>query len=585
MQKIILEELRKLVKIEDIISKYVNLKHKGKYLKGLCPFHQETESSFTVTPERNQFYCFGCKEKGDIFDFLMKYHGYSFMDALQEVADFYCVEIENKHLLIRAKKQAIFDINKIFMDECIKHIEKIEKTLYFKGLNNSIISKCNIGFCENGYDIYDKLSKKFTKEQIESACLFIKYKGVIKSIFENRIIIPISDRKNILGFGGRRIDELDMKSAKYINSFNSLVFDKSKILYEVESSMFKGEHLFIVEGYFDVMLLIQIGFGNVVGLNGTSISGYQMDDIKNRLSSGERILLFDGDKSGVDSMIKLIDKFIMNDIDVKLVILPDNQDPCEFIKNNNIKDRNEFDEYIRHHKKDGLCYKIDTILNKYNLKDIIERQKALDTIEKWLSSFNKYFIYQKGIEHLINKLEMDYETFLSKFKRKNISDFSEPEEKKKTFNDEILYQLRLMKLFLDHPDELYEYLETIPIDLVFFNPILRKIFRGISEIIKVKDKGALYTFEEHLKTNLDNFNNSDLKAIKLLKSFTDGCLYDDPVAFMMDTLKLIRLSQIDKEIQKMKKSIDNITEFDKKIEALKKVDDLTDKKNHIKLDM
>jgi DNA primase catalytic core len=584
MKKITLEELRKLVKIEDIVSKYVKIEKRGKYLKAICPFHKETEPSFTITPERNQFYCFGCKEKGDAFDFLMKINNYTFIDALKEIADMYNVEVDNRYIEMRDEKQAIFDINKMFMVECIKNIEKIKKYLHFRGLNDNTILNSKLGYCKNGAEIYKKLITKFTEEQIRKANLFSIFKTQKTSIFENRIIIPITEGKNIIGFGARRLDDNDTKQAKYMNSFNNLVFDKSKILYKTETSMCKGEHLLIVEGYFDVMMLNQIGFGNVVGLNGTSISNYQLNKIKNSLSTGSFYLMLDGDKAGIKAMLNMVDEFIKNDIDIKLLILPDGQDPCGFIKNN-IKSRIEFDEYLNHHKKDGLCFKIDMILKKYNLKSHIEKQKAFIYIENWLYSFDKYFVYEKGIEHLIVILDIDYKKFMEKFKKRNKDSFNNKEHKL-NLNDELRYQLRLIKLFIDYPDKLYEYIDNVPVDYVFTKPVLRKVFKAVIEIIRVKDYGVLQTNLEGVLSNvIENYNDIDKKAIKLIKDFVEKNLYEDVVTFMMETLKLIRLFQIDKEIQKMKKSLDNIVVIEEKLNILKRVDLLTDKKNHIKLDM
>ena len=280
-------EVRHIADIVEIISERIILKKAGKDLVGLCPFHSEKTPSFTVSPSKQIYHCFGCGAGGDIFSFLMKYEGIGFLEAIQEVAHRYGVDLPTQPTTPQQKneiseKQLFFDVNRQVMEFFRSKLldrsigEKARAYLEKRGFKSEVIDEFAIGYTPDGWD---NLTQFLRKSKIplsigEKAGLIIpkNHKGHYDR-FRNRIMFPIFDEKlRIIGFGGRVLDD---SKPKYLNSPETPIYHKGRSLYGVHASKDKCREtgvVFIVEGYFDLIGLHQHGFKNSVATLGTALT-------------------------------------------------------------------------------------------------------------------------------------------------------------------------------------------------------------------------------------------------------------------------------------------------------------------------
>lgn len=371
-----IDKIFESVKIEEIIGDFVSLKKKGVNYIGNCPFHNEKTPSFTVSPTKGIYKCFGCGVGGNAVKFIMEIEHYSYPEALKFIAKKYNIEVIEKELTNAQKKKqgekdALYTItqfaNTFFQNTLWQKEEgKLIAMTYFKerGFEEEIIKKFELGYSGK---IKDALTQSAMKSGFEENVLIksglsinITNKKYIDR-FHERVIFPIhSFSGRVLGFGGRSL--LVNKKAKYLNSPESLIYYKSKVLYglyQSKSSIAKEKNCFIVEGYTDVISMHQNGIDNVVSASGTALS---LDQLKliNRITENIT-LLFDGDNAGVKATYRTINLALEQGMTVKVVMFPEGEDPDSYSKKNNI---NEFKSYLTSNSLDFVDYKI--IMSKLN---------------------------------------------------------------------------------------------------------------------------------------------------------------------------------------------------------------------------
>lgn len=343
-----ISEIKNSVDIVDIISDIVLLKKVGRNYVGLCPFHTEKTPSFTVSPEKQIFYCFGCGTGGNVFNFLMNHDGLSFFEAAKMLANRYGVEIpaqtmspeqkrriSERESLLAANKQAMdFFKHSLLSDNRGKiALEYLKK----RGIEKDNITKFNLGFAPAGWDnLINYFSKKnISRELVEKSGLIIKRKSEngYYDRFRNRIIFPIFDvGKQVLGFGGRVMDD---SLPKYLNSPETSVYNKSRSLYGLhiaKEHCRASETVYIVEGYFDLLALHQHGILNSVATLGTSLTQGHVRILRGFVGkNGGFILVYDSDEAGIKAAERSIKVFDKEHADAQILVLPEGYDPDSYL--------------------------------------------------------------------------------------------------------------------------------------------------------------------------------------------------------------------------------------------------------------
>ncbi|MEA1949107.1 MAG: DNA primase [Thermodesulfobacteriota bacterium] len=341
-------EIKNTADIVEVISEVVVLKKTGKNYVGLCPFHSEKTPSFTVSPEKQIFYCFGCAAGGNVFSFLMKHDGMSFPDAAKILAGRYGIDIptttmspekkrrmSQRESLFAANRQAMEFFRKLLLDDISGR--RAMGYLKKRGINKEIFDNFYLGYAPKGWD---NLLRFFTKKNIsldlvEKAGLIVsrKEKSGFYDRFRDRLIFPIFDlNMQVIGFGGRVMNDF---LPKYLNSPETPLYNKSRSLYGLHLAKMKcreNERVFIVEGYFDLLALHQHGLQDSVATLGTSLTPEHVQLLKGFVGKdGRVILVFDSDDAGIKASQRSIEVFDKGYINAQIIVLPDGYDPDSYI--------------------------------------------------------------------------------------------------------------------------------------------------------------------------------------------------------------------------------------------------------------
>ncbi len=333
-----LQELKYKTDIEDIISTYVSLKKRGSTLVGLCPFHNEKTGSFTVYPETQSFYCFGCGAGGDAIGFIKRIENLDYMDAVKLLADRVGLQIPNDSYddSLSKKRRRVLEVNREaakFFHSYMMSPDGEDGLNYFlnRGLTKKTINKFGLGYAPNSWNLLLRhlRSKGFTIDEMRLAGLVKAGEKNHYDIFRNRVMTPIIDvRGNVIAFGGRVLDD---SKPKYINTGDTLAYKKTNELFALNLAKDSGkDSLILCEGYMDVIAMHQAGFTNAVAGCGTALTNEQVKLICRY--TNEVILAYDADEAGQKAVEKAINLFRQTDIKVRVPILQYGKDPDEIIK-------------------------------------------------------------------------------------------------------------------------------------------------------------------------------------------------------------------------------------------------------------
>ncbi len=341
--------VRESADIVEVINEYVSLKKAGTRFVGLCPFHSEKTPSFSVNPHRQFFHCFGCGESGDVFSFIMKYHHLEFPEALKTLADKYQIALPEKNMSQEDKKrlqerESLYTVNEAAVDlyqRCLASGEgatAARKYLEQRGVPGAFVEKYRLGFAPSAdvvgwsYQTDNLRRLSLSQKAIEKAGLAVeKERGGFYDRFRSRIMFPLLDMTGrVVAFGGRIIGE---GKPKYMNSPESLVFEKSRLLfglYQHKEAIRKARTALVVEGNFDLLLLAVHGIDNVVAPLGTSLTKHHVNSLRGYCS--EVVLLFDADAAGLKAAMRSIPFFLAEQLDCRIAVLPEGQDPDSLVR-------------------------------------------------------------------------------------------------------------------------------------------------------------------------------------------------------------------------------------------------------------
>lgn len=382
--------------IEDVVSQFVTLKKKGVNLVGLCPFHSDKTPSFYVSPAKNICKCFACGEGGSAVHFIMKHEQLSYYDALRFLAKKYNIEIEEKELTDEQKeaqneRESLFILNDFarnyFVTTLHEHIEgKSVGLSYFKerGFQENTIRKFQLGYSLEQRDAFtqEALRSGFQKDYLTKTGLTIEGENYMVDRFRGRVMFPVHTLSGkVVAFGGRILKKAE-NTGKYVNSPESEIYHKGDQLYGLyfaKQAITRADNCFLVEGYTDVISMHQAGIENVVSSSGTALTQGQIR-LLHRFTSNITVI-YDGDAAGIKAALRGIDLLLEQGMNIKVVLLPDGEDPDSFARKQNAE---SFTTYIKNHEVDFIRFKTQLLLNDAG-NDPIKRASLITDIVNSIS--------------------------------------------------------------------------------------------------------------------------------------------------------------------------------------------------------
>jgi DNA primase len=370
-----IDRITDAAQIQDVVSDYVTLKKRGVNLLGLCPFHNEKTPSFIVSPGKGIFKCFGCGKGGNAVHFIMGHEQISYYDALKFLAKKYHIEVQERELspeemAVRNDRESMFLVNdfaqKHFTQTLLHHIDgKSIGLSYFRerGFRDDIIQKFQLGYSLEQRDAFTQAAIKagYNKEYLIKTGLTLEGENnYVADRFRGRVMFPVHSLSGkVVAFGGRILKK-DDKMAKYVNSPESEIYHKSNELYGIyfaKQAIVKQDRCFLVEGYTDVISMHQSGIENVVSSSGTSLTPGQIRLI-HRFTENVTVI-YDGDAAGIKASIRGIDLLLEEGLNIKVLLLPDGDDPDSFARKQNASD---FIEYVEKNSSDFIRFKTNLLL-------------------------------------------------------------------------------------------------------------------------------------------------------------------------------------------------------------------------------
>ena len=429
-----IEKVFETARVEEVIGDFVQLKKSGSNYKGLSPFTEERTPSFMVSPAKQIWKDFSSGKGGTVITFLMEHEQYSYPEAIKYIANKYNIEVEEtertqEQISQDNEKESLFLVSDFAKNYFIKNLfEEEGKTValsYLKerNFNDEIIQKFEIGYSVNAKDNFSKaaIHAGYKLNFLEKTGLTIVKENENIDRFRGRVIFPIRSMSGrILGFGGRILGS-SKNIAKYINSPESLIYQKSKVLYgifESKQSIVKNDNCFLVEGYTDVIKMHQCGISNVVASSGTALTENQIRLI-NRLTKNITVV-FDGDAAGSRAALRGIDLILEQGMNVKICNLPEGDDPDSFVSNKNLE---EVQSYLNKNSKDFIVYKASLLLDDSENDPVKKAAVIRDMVESIskISDYIKRELYIKECSSIMNISEQVLYSTLAQIAKKDFN--------------------------------------------------------------------------------------------------------------------------------------------------------------------
>jgi DNA primase len=525
-----IEAIKNRIDIIDVVGEYVKLKKRGSNYIGNCPFHNEKSPSFTVSPAKEFYKCFGCGKSGNSITFLMEHDKLSYVEALRWLAARYNIEIEETEVSPEQKQfvqtaDSLYIINSFaqkFFDDKLFNTEE-GKTIalsYLKerGFREDVIKKFQVGYnpARNNELAAALINNQFNKEFLpRTGLVVVRNETDLVDNYRGRIIFPIHNNTGkIIGFGARVIGKAD-KAPKYINTPENEIYVKSKILYGsffARQAIDKADECLLVEGYTDVVSLHQAGIENVVASGGTSLTIDQLRLIKKYTNN--LTIIYDGDAAGIKAALRGLDMALDESLNVRLVLIPDKEDPDSYV---NKVGAAAFQQFIATNKKDFIIFQLEVML-KEAANDVQKKSEVTNSIAQTLSKisraedFTKLQDYIKQCAQLLKIDEGGLTNLVNKYKRDKIA----KDEKKQGNNnsnnnsfDDINAQLAA-----EQPEDVLDDRLLIDQDEAFERNILRVLLdHGL------KDWDGMQTMAQYIFSELEQFPLDHTQYVALFDEY------------------------------------------------------------------
>ena len=566
-----IEKVFETARVEEVIGDFVQLKKSGSNYKGLSPFTEERTPSFMVSPAKQIWKDFSSGKGGTVITFLMEHEQYSYPEAIKYIANKYNIEVEEtertpEQISEDNEKESLFLVSEYAKNYFKKNfLEEEGKTIalsYLKERNfkDEIIQKFEIGYSVNAKDNFSKaaIDAGYKLNFLEKTGLTIVKENENIDRFRGRVVFPIRSMSGrILGFGGRILGS-SKNIAKYINSPESLIYQKSKVLYgifESKQSIVKNDNCFLVEGYTDVIKMHQCGISNVVASSGTSLTENQIRLI-NRLTKNITVV-FDGDAAGSKAALRGIDLILEQGMNVKICNLPQGDDPDSFVSNKNLE---EVQSYLNKNSKDFIVYKASLLLDDTENDPVKKAAVIRDMVESIskISDYIKRELYIKECSSIMNISEQVLYSTLAQIakkdfnnlKKKPVKEFEaisivKSDKKKSQVNE--LYELerKIIEILILYGNDLIDFDEEVfsqskdggstrkntTRSLKVFEKIYMDLHIDEMEFSNENFKNIYFRiiecFNEHKEINIDKFINelSDKQQLEVTNIVMDNEKY------------------------------------------------------------
>ena len=541
----LVEEIRLKNDIVDVISGYVKLQKKGSSYFGLCPFHNEKSPSFSVSRQKQMYYCFGCGAGGNVFTFIMEYENYSFVEALKMLAERVGVELPEMDYSKEAKEKAdlkntLLEVNKLaakyFYAQLKADQGKIAHSYLTKrGLSEETITAFGLGY-SNKYsdDLYKYLKMKGYSDSIlqKAGLISVDERNGVYDKFWNRVMFPIMDVNNrVIGFGGRVMGDA---KPKYLNSPETEVFDKSRNLYGLNRARTSRKPYFLIcEGYMDVIALHQAGFTNAVASLGTALTTGHAALIKRYVN--EVFLTYDSDEAGTKAALRAIPILREAGISAKIIRMEPYKDPDEFIKNLGPE---AFEERISK-ARNGFMFTLEVLEKDFDMNSPEGKTAFMKEAAKRLNGFEEEIERNNYIEAVAERYKVGYDNLRKLVAKIAIqSGLAKPAEKPKQTVDKMrgkedgnLHSQKVLLTWLIESENVFSQIEKY----ITPNDFTEPLYKQVAELL----------FEQ--------YKNHELNPAKVMNHFTDEEEHRQ-VASLFHT-KIQKLQTRDEEEKALKETI------------------------------
>ena len=520
-----IQQITSRIDIIDVVGEFVKLKKRGTNYIGNCPFHNEKSPSFTVSPAKEIYKCFGCGKSGNTITFLMEHEKYSYVEALRWLAARYNIEIEETETspaqkIAQQTADSLYAINHFAMDFFTKQYWDTEdgatiaqSYMQHRGFLRPIVEKFKIGYNPSDRDSLAKalIQNQFNPELFARTGLVVERDGGWQDNYRDRIIFPIHNTTGkIIGFGARQIAKND-RSPKYINTPENEIYIKSRILYGsyfARTAIDKANECLLVEGYTDVVSLHQAGIENVVASGGTSLTIDQLRLVKKYTQN--LTIIYDGDAAGVKAALRGLDMALEEGLNVQLVLIPDNEDPDSYV---NKVGPDAFRAFVQSAKKDFILFQLEVQLkevgNDLNKKNSLVNQMAetLSKINK-AEDFTKLQEYVRKCADILRIDETGLTQLVNKFKRDKIV----KDEKKMAYDEAAI----LMPSFKQETQDLDNIDLVLDKDFLHEKNLIRLLIEFGNETLEDGKLVSTWIAEE-----LESFPLDNQEMIQLVKVYFD----------------------------------------------------------------
>lgn len=520
-----IQQITSRIDIIDVVGEFVKLKKRGTNYIGNCPFHNEKSPSFTVSPAKEIYKCFGCGKSGNTITFLMEHEKYSYVEALRWLAARYNIEIEETETspaqkMAQQTADSLYAINHFAMDFFTKQYWDTEdgatiaqSYMQHRGFLRPIVEKFKIGYNPSERDSLAKalIQNQFNPELFARTGLVVERDGGWQDNYRDRIIFPIHNTTGkIIGFGARQIAKND-RSPKYINTPENEIYVKSRILYGsyfARTAIDKANECLLVEGYTDVVSLHQAGIENVVASGGTSLTIDQLRLVKKYTQN--LTIIYDGDAAGVKAALRGLDMALEEGLNVQLVLIPDKEDPDSYV---NKVGPDAFRAFVQSAKKDFILFQLEVQLkevgNDLNKKNSLVNQMAetLSKINK-AEDFTKLQEYVRKCADILRIDETGLTQLVNKFKRDKIV----KDEKKMAYDEAAI----LMPSFQQETQDLDNIDLVLDKDFLHEKNLIRLLIEFGNETLEDGKLVSTWIAEE-----LEPFPLDNQEMIQLVKVYFD----------------------------------------------------------------
>ncbi|NIP39206.1 MAG: DNA primase [Candidatus Dadabacteria bacterium] len=575
----IVQNIKDNLSIVDHIQKFISLKNSGRDYLGVCPFHDDHKPSMRVSDDKGLFHCFSCGSGGDIIGFHMKYNNLDFVSALKELADIAGVKMpeRSKNTKTKSGSEIYYKINDFAHKMFIRNLKQTDEGkkaagyIADRGIGEVVIRRFGLGYSKNEWnDLSDRMmSKNVPLKSAEELGLIIKSAKAQSGYydrFRGRIIFPIFDLNNkVSGFGGRTLFDDD---PKYLNSPESPVYNKSSILYglnETRNDIRKENRVIIVEGYIDLLSLYQNGIKNVVATLGTSLTSNHAKLLKRFCEN--MVIIYDGDKSGVNASLRALDVFLQHGITPSVVVLPESEDPSSLVEKIGKED---FLNLIKN-AKPLIDFYFEKISQEFSSGSRSRNSIIKELVDK-LSLYSDYIsrsVYTRKAAEMFGLREQEIYSLL---KDKSITEKAKPQNQHPESANS--YERIFLKVLLHYPDFIEKIREDDIVSLLE-EKTLKKIiriciesdFRDVTSVINHLDDHESRRIISQLLLSREDIENEFIAAQIFEQSY-----------------RRIKLQSIKKEQRRIKSRLKNNINSDEpesEIKLLKEYDNLVKQEKNL----